>query len=235
MNNIIINTTIAALALAALSSAETANAQSNVQQLLRCNDTNMEAGFYGQHYGVLRHGTDQICAGDPMSQGQVSIFGFRGKVEIKLQGVHANNLYEVYWLAIGADPADRIHLGGVLSDSNGEVSDTVKSLSSPSDALTRPDSQLRTLVGKREAGVFLLYSRGSYATTTDSAGNVTRYNTSDGTSIGSFNNPSLWGGASNLFDGIQFVSGYELPSFNINGPHRIISTEFQGSMKSQNR
>ena len=235
MNNIIINTTIAALAIATLSPTGTANAQSNVQQLLRCNDTSIEAGFYGQHYGVLRHGTDQICAGDPMREGQVAIFGFAGKVEIKLKGVHANNLYEVYWLTLGADPADRIHLGGVLSDSNGEVNDRIKFLSSPSDAATRPDSQLKSLVGKREAGVFLLYSRGSYATATDSAGNITRYNTSDGTSTGSFNNPQLWGGATNLFDGIQFVSGYELPSFNLNGPHRIINTEFQGSMKSPNR
>ena len=235
MKNIIINTTIAALAVAGLSSAGTANAQSNVQQLLRCNDTNMEAGFYGQHYGVDRHGTDQICAGDPMDKGQVAIFGPNGKVEIKLKGVHANNLYEVYWLSIGADPSDRIHLGAVMSNSAGEVNDRVKFLSSPADAATMPGSQLKTLVGQREAGVFLLYSRGSYATSTDAAGNITRYNTSDGTSTGSFNNPTLWGGATNLFDGIQFVSGYELPSFSISGPQRITSTELQDPLNSQNQ
>ncbi|MEE2902207.1 MAG: hypothetical protein VYC39_07740 [Myxococcota bacterium] len=96
MNYIITNTTIAALASTALSSAGTANAEYDIPQLLRCNGANMEAGFYGQRYGLLRRGNDQLCTGDPMSQDQVAIFWFRGQVEIKRRGVHASNLYEMY-------------------------------------------------------------------------------------------------------------------------------------------
>ncbi|MEE2902206.1 MAG: hypothetical protein VYC39_07735 [Myxococcota bacterium] len=93
---------------------------------------------------------------------------------------------------------------------------------------------MRTLVSATSWSISALQP-GSYASETDAAGNITRYNTSDGTSTGSFNNPSLWGSATNLFDGIQFVSGYQLLSFNINCPCRIISTEFYRPVKDQNR
>lgn len=218
---------VAAFGFSAHSSAATE------QQLLRCMDTQFEQGAYGQYYGMTYHGTDRVCGGDDLGSGSIMI-NDDGTISVEL--VNANHdpfvLYEVYWIPVGQDPVThRVMVGNVMTDCNGNASNTLRDISAPIDSTTAAPVDIRTRVGNQDAGNFYFYSRGPWGFTDDGSCNPATYNTMDGTEHGGVANPVLWGGTSNpLFDGVQFISAYQLPQSTGTGwevGHHI----FDGSIK----
>ena len=62
--------------LAGLAGAGSVTADTR-QQLLRCDDTNLEDGPYGQYYGMDFYGTDEICGGDTLDKGAIGVVANR--------------------------------------------------------------------------------------------------------------------------------------------------------------
>jgi|TARA_B100000959_G_C14903605_1_gene592006 hypothetical protein len=183
------------------------------QQLLRCDDTDLEAGAYGQIYGNDYHGTDQVCGGDTLGKGDIAVRGLNGRLRVRLRGANTDPfvMYEVYFVPIGADPTtDKVMVGNILTDCNGNANRFLKDITRPKDMFTQPPVKIKTRVGSSAAGSFFFYSRGPWGHTDDGTCRPSTLNTNDGTATGTLNNPVLWGGAA-LFDGIQFVSGYATP------------------------
>ncbi len=184
------------------------------QQLLRCTDTQFEQGAYGQYYGMTYHGTSNVCGGDDLGSGSIAI-NDNGTISVEL--VAANHdpfvLYEVYWIPVGQDPVThRVMVGNLLTDCDGNANNTLRDISAPIDATTGAEVDISVRVGNKDAGNFYLYSRGPWGFTDDGTCSPSTYNTTDGTEYGNVGNPVLWGSTSNpLFDGVQFISGYELP------------------------
>ncbi len=179
------------------------------QQLLLCNDTNLEDGAFGTQYGMTYHGTTEVCGGDTLDRGSIGVVANRF-IRVRLDNANMDPfvLYEVYYVSIGDDPAtDKTMVGHVLTDCNGDANGLLKDMTAPIHKFTHGPVNIRTRVGNQNAGVFFLYSRGPYGFTDDGSCRPTTLNTSDGTPGGTFNNPSLWGGGAG-FDVIQFVSGY---------------------------
>jgi hypothetical protein len=177
-------------------------------------DTNFNDGFYGPSgYGQTYHfGDTNLCAGDPLISGQVRVMK-NGKVKVELEGANQGNLYEVYFLPIGGDPTpdgDLLYLGSILTGPDGTpVSKIVRRATTPKDALSPSNNVKLSDVGspnQTNSGHFLFYSRGPYATAGSDDEAPVNFNTSDGTEHGTFNNPLLWGGNTNMYDGVQFVS-----------------------------
>jgi len=179
------------------------------QQLLRCDDTNLENGPYGQYYGMDFYGTDEICGGDTLDKGAIGVVANRF-IRVRLDNANTDPfvLYEIYYVSIGDDPAtDKIMVGNLMTDCNGDANGLLKDMSAPIDKFSASPVNIKTRVGDQNAGFFFLYSRGPYGWTDDGSCRPTTLNTSDGTAGGTFNNPPLWGGGAG-FDLIQFVSGY---------------------------
>lgn len=173
------------------------------QQLVRCSDTNFEAGFYGTYYGALYHGTTAVCGGDSLVQGSIDRVGDYLHLSLKEAGPDPYILYEVYWVPIGGDPvADRVLLGDVITDCNRNVNALVKSLATPAD-LSNPPTNVHSLIASPNAGFFMVYSRGTQS------GAVTGSSTCNPATLdpGYTFTPVLWGGAGGMFDGVQFLSG----------------------------
>ena len=65
--------------------------------LLRCDDTNLEDGPYGQYYGLDFYGTDEICGGDSLDKGSIGVFANRF-IRVRLDNANTDPfvLYEVY-------------------------------------------------------------------------------------------------------------------------------------------
>ena len=126
-------------------------------------------------------------------------------------GANALNMYEVYWLPIGGDPAsstDTVLVGNFLTDTNGDANTLLRVISAPADATTATPVLLPAVLGtNQEAGCFLIFSRGPYAYDTNGDGAIDRYNTSDNTDAGTVNNPVVT--LSN--GGVQFISGFARP------------------------
>lgn len=184
------------------------------QQLLRCMDTQFEQGAYGQYYGMTYHGTDQVCGGDDLGSGSIRI-NDDGTIAVTLDSANHDPfvMYEVYWIPVGQDPVThRVMVGNILTDCNGDADNTLRDISAPIDALTGSEVDIVSRVGNKDAGNFYFYSRGPWGFTDDGTCLPATFNTTDGTPYGNVANPVLWGGTSNpLFDGVQFISGYELP------------------------
>ena len=178
------------------------------QQLLRCDDTNLEDGAYGQYYGMDFYGTDEICGGDTLDKGSIGVFANRF-IRVRLDNANTDPfvLYEVYYVSIGDDPAtDKTMVGNLMTDCNGDANGVLKDMTRPIDIVAGSPVNIKVRVGDENAG-FFFYSRGPYGYTDDGSCRPTIFNTSDGTRHGTFNNPSLGGGGTG-FDLIQFVSGY---------------------------
>ena len=178
------------------------------QQLLRCDDTNLEDGAYGQYYGMDFYGTDEICGGDTLDKGSIGVFANRF-IRVRLDNANTDPfvLYEVYYVSIGDDPAtDKTMVGNLMTDCNGDANGVLKDMTRPIDIVAGSPVNIKVRVGDENAG-FFFYSRGPYGYTDDGSCRPTIFNTSDGTRHGTFNNPSLWGGGTG-FDLIQVVSGY---------------------------
>ena len=75
------------------------------QQLLRCADTDLEAGAYGV-YGDTYHGTTAVCGGDTLDKGKIGIVANRF-IRVRLDNANTDPfvLYEVYFVPFGADPS----------------------------------------------------------------------------------------------------------------------------------
>ncbi len=217
------NTFLKALSLCTLFSPILANsAMANTkQQLLRCMDTQFEQGAYGQYYGQTYHGTDQVCGGDDLGSGEIKI-NDDGSVSVLLSSANSDPfvMYEVYWIPLGQDPVShRTLLGNVLTDCNGDAAAKLKLLNRPADTSSASNSDISVLVGNKDAGNFYFYSRGPWGFNDDGSCQPSSYNTSDGTVNGNLGNPALWGGSGNaFFDGVQFISGYELNEQNNDSP-----------------
>ena len=71
------------------------------QQLLRCDDTNLEDGAYGQYYGMDFYGTDEICGGDTLDKGAIGVVANRF-IRVRLDNANTDPfvLYEVYYVSI---------------------------------------------------------------------------------------------------------------------------------------
>lgn len=191
------------------------------QQLLRCSNTQFENGAYGQYYGMTYHGTDLVCASDALTKGEIYIEkhlafpSFNHLIRIELEGAGPDPfiLYEVYWVPMGSNPIDladisgdgtRIKIGNVITDCNHNTNSYIQDLSSPSD-LSTPPIDVWSRIGDRQfSGHFLLYSRGTQGETSDGSCDPSKLTKS------SFS-PVLWGGATDMFDGVQFISGHRLP------------------------
>jgi len=204
-------------ALLLLGISLTSKADTN-QQLLRCGDTDLEAGAYGVYYGITYHGTAAVCGGDSLGKGSIGVKSNR-YIHVRLRRANMPSnpfvMYEVYFVPIGADPAtDKVMVGNILTDCRGNATKLLKDISRPRDRSTQPPVNIKTRLGGgplKEAGTFFFYSRGPWGSGSSSGcSRPDTFNTSDGTANGTLNNPVLWGGAA-LFDGIQFVSGYATP------------------------
>ena len=169
-------------------------------QLVECAQTNFTSGHYSSY----------SCGGDPLTLGGIRIQP-RPRIHVKVEGANAFNMYEVYWLSIGGDPAtDGIMVGNFLTDDNGDADAKLRDISAPDDASTATPVLFTIRVGSNKgAGHFLLYSRGPYGTDSDGDGALAdgEYNTSDGTSAGTVHNPSV----DLASDGVQFISGFARP------------------------
>ena len=179
------------------------------QQLLRCADTDLEAGAYGLHYGVTYHGTEAVCGGDTLDKGSIGIVANRF-VRVRLDNANTDPfvLYEVYFVPFGADPTTgKTMVGHVMTNCNGDANGLLKDMTTPRDKFRAHPVNIKFRVGDEAIGAFFFYSRGPYGFGDDGGCRPTTLNTSDGTIDGTFNNPVLWEGGAG-FDLIQFISGY---------------------------
>ncbi|MCC7262941.1 MAG: hypothetical protein IT369_10505 [Candidatus Latescibacteria bacterium] len=192
---------------AVLGSASLATAQplDTRGQLVRCNDTYFGTGVYSTYFGA-----NPACGGDLLVRGDIIILGVPAPVQVNAQGTSALNLYEVYWLPIGGDPTNSavtIKIGNFLTDAAGNVSTQLRLINAPIDATGRPVEFTSTVGDKKDAGNFLIFSRGPYAFDTNGDGVIDDYNTSDHTVNGTVANPPT-----TLSNGmVQFISGYARP------------------------
>ncbi|GIX47812.1 MAG: hypothetical protein KatS3mg131_2023 [Candidatus Tectimicrobiota bacterium] len=182
------------------------------QQLVPCSETHFEAGAYGQYYGMMYHGTDAVCGGDPLDRGDIGIVAGRF-IRASLVGAQPFNLYEVYWVPVGGDPTTtRVKVGNLLTDCNGNARGLLRDIVRPADHRAAPPVDITARVGNMAAGHFFVYSRGPWGWGSSSSCRIPdTLNTDDGTPTGTLVNPELWGGASGFFDGVQFLSGYAMP------------------------
>ena len=190
--------TLTAVLLAGLAGAGPVAADTR-QQLLRCDDTNLEDGAYGQYYGMDFYGTDEICGGDTLDKGSIGVFANRF-IRVRLDNANTDPfvLYEVYYVSIGDDPAtDKTMVGNLMTDCNGDANGVLKDMTRPIDIVAGSPVNIKVRVGDENAG-FFFYSRGPYGYTDDGSCRPTIFNTSDGTRHGTFNNPSLGGVAPGL-------------------------------------
>ena len=179
------------------------------QQLLRCDDTNLEDGAYGLFYGMDYYGTTEVCGGDTLDKGAIGGVANRF-IRVRLDNANTDPfvLYEVYYVSIADDPAtDKTMVGNLMTDCNGDAKGMLKDMTRPVDIFLGSPVNIKMRVGDENAGFFFFYSRGPYGWTDDGSCRPTTFNTSDGTRHGTFNNPPLWEGDPG-FDLIQFVSGY---------------------------
>ena len=186
--------TLTAVLLAGFSVAGPVAADTR-QQLLRCDDINLEDGPYGQYYGMDFYGTDEVCGGDTLDKGSIGVFANRF-IRVRLDNANTDPfvLYEVYYVSIGDDPAtDKTMVGNLMTDCNGDANGVLKDMTRPIDIVAGSPVNIKVRVGDENAG-FFFYSRGPYGYTDDGSCRPTIFNTSDGTRHGTFNNPSLWGG-----------------------------------------
>ena len=98
-------------ALLLLGISLTSKADTN-QQLLRCGDTDLEAGAYGVYYGITYHGTASVCGGDTLNRGSIRLVNHRF-LRVKLRRAQDGDpfiLYEVYFVPIGGDPVTELSL-----------------------------------------------------------------------------------------------------------------------------
>lgn len=178
------------------------------QQLLRCADTGLEAGAYGD-YGVTYHGTRAVCGGDTLDKGKIGIVANR-YVRVRLDNANTDPfvLYEIYFVPFGADPTTgKIMVGNLMTNCNGDANGLLKDMTTPRDKFRAHPVNIKLRVGDEAIGAFFFYSRGPYGFVDDGGCRPTTLNTSDGTPDGTFNNPVLWEGGPG-FDRIQFISGY---------------------------
>ena len=186
--------TLTAVLLAGLAGAGPVAADTR-QQLLRCDDTNLEDGAYGQYYWYGLYGTDEICGGDTLDKGSIGVFANRF-IRVRLDNANTDPfvLYEVYYVSIGDDPAtDKTMVGNLMTDCNGDANGVLKDMTRPIDIVAGSPVNIKVRVGDENAG-FFFYSRGPYGYTDDGSCRPTIFNTSDGTRHGTINNSSLWGG-----------------------------------------
>ena len=197
------------------------------QQLLRCSDTQFEQGAYGQYYGMTYHGTDSVCGGDDLGSGTVGI-NDDGTIHVTMTDANHDPfvMYEVYWIPVGQDPVThRVMVGNILTDCDGNADNTLRDISSPADQYSGAEVDITARVGNKDAGNFYFYSRGPYGHNDDGTCQPLNYNTSDNTENGTVNNPVLWGSTSNpLFDGVQFISGYEITGSGSGLPFEVLDT-----------
>ena len=208
----------AALLLLGISLTAKADMQ---QQLLRCSDTDLEAGAYGQYYGNTYHGTASVCGGDLLDRGSIRLVNHRF-LRVKLRGAQGGDpflLYEVYFVPIGGDPVtERVMVGNVITNCRGNADQFLKIMYKPNDRVRARKVNFKNLVGNSVAGNFFVYSRGHACFPANSScpwtncNRPTDWNTDDKSQHTPwFSGTELWGGNTNEFDGIQFVSGYASP------------------------
>jgi hypothetical protein len=179
--------------------------------MMRCTDADVGYAYTDLFFAAYHNpATQTLCGGDPLSAGSVTLNASHGVV-LQLQGAHPFNLYEVYFVPFGGDPVvDRVHLGGVTTDCNGDVHRTVRLLSRPIDTVAGMAPSFSRRVGPSAAGAFFVYSRGPMGSIDNGACQPSVFNTTSGLATGSFVNPTLWGGGAG-YDGLQFISGVVAP------------------------
>lgn len=179
--------------------------------MMRCTDADVGYAYTDLFFAAYHNpATQTLCGGDPLTSGSVTLNAAHGVV-LNLQGAHPFNLYEVYFVPFGGDPVlDRVHLGGVTTDCNGDVNRTVRLLNRPLDSVAGVAPSFSRRVGPSAAGAFFVYSRGSMGSIDNGSCQPSLFNTTNGLATGSFVNPTLWGGGAG-YDGLQFISGVVAP------------------------
>lgn len=159
-----------------------------------------------------------ICGGDNLVSGSINVLNGKlmsGRVSVTVKGALAEpfNLYEVYWLPIGAASVDAIYVGNFATDCNGDAKAAIlKTINTPKQALNTGlgvKANLFTAVGSMSAGNFILYSRGPWGDDTNGDCVADTYNTTtnpaDTDPSHALANPTI-----NLSsDGVQFISGFQ--------------------------
>jgi hypothetical protein len=195
----------AAAALASSAHAAPTNA------MMRCTDADVGYAYTDLFFGAYHDpATQTLCGGDPLTSGSVTLNASH-QVVLTLDAAQPFNLYEVYFVPFGGDPVtDRTHLGGVMTDCNGDVSRVVRELNRPLDVVAGLAPSFSRRVGPSAAGAFFVYSRGPMGWVDDGTCRPSVLNTVGGLATGAFANPTLWGGGAG-YDGLQFISGVVAP------------------------
>jgi hypothetical protein len=178
--------------LLTIGSLQHAHAFRLASQLVRCSD-------------IPWTGT---CGGDALTEGRIKLKD-NGTIQVGVKGALADpfNLYEVYWLPIGAAVTSAIAVGHFGTDCHGHFNAQLRDITTPDDIRHGPVTDIYTLVGDTSAGNFLLYSRGPWAFDTDGDCSIEQLNT---VPLGTdptlpLANPPVVLSTS----GVQFLSGYE--------------------------
>jgi hypothetical protein len=205
-----LRTLFAVAATLSLSTAGEAQA-APTNAMMRCTDADVGYAYTDLFFAAYHNpATQTLCGGDPLTRGSVTLNASHAIV-LNLEGAHPFNLYEVYFVPFGGDPVtDRVHLGGVTTDCNGDVNRTVRLLNRPIDSVAGVAPSFSRRVGPSAAGAFFVYSRGPMGSIDNGACQPSVFNTTNGLATGSFANPTLWGGGSG-YDGLQFISGVVAP------------------------
>jgi len=149
-----------------------------------------------------------VCGGDNLAQGQINIKD-GGVVRVGVREALADpfNLYEVYWLPIGAAVTDAVKVGNFATDCDGNAATSLKDITTPHDILHGALINMYTQVHDVSAGNFLVYSRGPSAFDYDGDCSIDQLNT---VPLGTDPMQPLANPVVDLAtSGVQFISGYQ--------------------------
>jgi hypothetical protein len=149
-----------------------------------------------------------VCGGDNLTQGQINIKD-SGVVRVGVREALADpfNLYEVYWLPIGAALTDAVKVGNFATDCDGNAATPLKDITTPDDVMHGAPMSMYTQVGDVSAGNFLVYSRGPWALDDDGDCSINQFNT---VPLGTDPMKALANPVVDLAtSGVQFISGYQ--------------------------
>ncbi len=145
------------------------------------------------------------CGGDDLAMGRFTVLA-GGVVTTRVEGALADpfNLYEVYWLPIGAQVTSATLVGNFATDCNGAAATPLKLISTPAQVLAGAPVNVMSLTGTTAAGHFLVYSRGPWGF--DDANADCLPDTLNSTSkVAPLANPQVDLATS----GVQFISGFQ--------------------------
>src|SRR6266511_906835 len=118
------------------------------------------------------------CGGDSLAEGHVNLMD-GGLVRLGVQEALADpfNLYEVYWMPIGAAVAEAVRVGNFATDCYGNVLTLLRDIATPDDVTHGTPVNMYTRVSNVSAGNFLVYSRGPWAFDYNGDCSIDQFNT----------------------------------------------------------